>query len=81
MISKDKVLNILMGVSACFALTIIHYLPLSFGLLIGCSVLGISHEVHQWYRNEEEPDALDALATASPGIVAFIALEATKWTR
>ena len=79
MIPKDKVLHILMGVSACFALTIIHYLPLSFGLLIGCSVFGISHEVHQCYRNEREPDAMGGMAIAAPGIVAFIALEATKW--
>lgn len=81
MIPKDKVLHILMGASACLALTIIHYLPLSFGLLIGCAALGIFYEVQQWYRKEGQVEVMDALATASPGIVAFILLEAIKWTR
>ena len=81
MIPKDKQLHILMGIGACAVLVVVHLVPLSFGLLIGCAALGIFYEVQQWYRKEGQVDAMDALATASPGIIACIALEAIKWTR
>jgi len=81
MIPKDKQMHILMGIGACAVLVVVHHVSLGLGLLIGCAALGIFYEVQQWYRKDGQHDALDALATASPGIVAFIALEVVKWTR
>lgn len=81
MIAKDKQLHIVMGICACVVLTIVHHLTLSLGLLFGCTAFGIFYEVQQWYRKEGQPDAMDALATASPGIVAYLVMEAIKWTQ
>ena len=81
MIPKDKVMHILMGVGACAVLVVVHHVSLGLGLLIGCAALGIFYEAQQWYRKEGQVEVMDALATASPGIVAFIALEAIKWIR
>ena len=81
MIPKDKLMHIGMGLAACAVLSVVHYVSLGLGLLIGCAALGVFYEVQQWYRKEGQSDAMDALATASPGIVAFIALEVITWTR
>jgi len=81
MIPKDKQMHILMGIGACVVLAVVHHVTLGLGLLIGCAALGIFYEVQQWYRKEGQPELMDALATASPGIVAYIVLEAVKWTR
>jgi hypothetical protein len=81
MITRDKLMHVYMGVAACVVLTVVHYVSFGLGLLIGCAAFGIFYEVQQWYRKEGQVEIMDALATASPGIVAFIALEAIKWTR
>jgi len=78
---KDKIMHLLMGIGACVVLVVVHHVSLGLGLLIGCTALGIFYEVQQWYRQEGQPELLDAFATALPGIVAYFALEAITWTR
>ena len=75
MIAKDKLLHIYMGVAACVVLTVIHHVSFGLGLLIGCAALGVFYEVQQWYRKEGQPDIMDAIATTSPGIVAYFVFD------
>ena len=79
MIAKDKVLHIVMGVCACVVMFIAHHVSLGFSLAIASTALGVFYEFQQWYRKEGQPELLDAVATAAPGIVAYVMLDLVKW--
>ena len=79
MIARDKVLHIIMGISACVVMAVAHYVSLGLSLAIGATALGVFYEIQQWYRKEGQPDVLDAIATASPGIAAYVVLDLVKW--
>lgn len=81
MIPKDKMMHLSMGVGVCVVLVIVRHVTIGLGLLIGCATFGVFYELQQWYRKEGQPELLDALATAAPGILAFITLDIITWTR
>ena len=81
MIPKDKLQHLAMGAGACAVLAAVHHLSVGLAMLIGAAAFGVFYEVQQWYRKEGTPDPWDALATALPGLVAYVALEVFKWTR
>lgn len=81
MIAKDKLQHVGMGAAACAVLAALHVMPLGLALLLGCAAFGIFYELQQWYRKEGTPDPWDAVATALPGLAAYVALEVYKWTR
>lgn len=81
MIPKDKLQHVAMGAGACVVLAAVHYLPVNLAMLIGAVAFGVFYELQQWYRKEGQPDVWDAVATALPGLAAYVALEVFKWTR
>lgn len=81
MIAKDKLQHLVMGAGAVFAaLATIWISQHSLGAACAflSTLLGVFYEVQQWYRREGQPDLLDAVATAAPGWLAWLVLEAMK---
>ena len=78
MIAKDKLQHLAMGLGSTVVLGAIHFLPLGVAIAIGGIVFGVFYEFQQWYRKEGQPDVLDAVATALPGVVVGVALELLK---
>lgn len=81
MIPRDKALHLAMGVGAvAVALVVIELARYSLGaaLALMTTAFGVFYEVQQWYRREGQPDLLDAVATAAPGWLAWLVLEAMK---
>jgi len=77
--TRDKILHLALGlltVAAGYLALVVYFI---FGLgpsLAFCTtVVGIGYEVQQCIRKEGQPDALDALATAAPGWLAWLILE------
>lgn len=75
---KDKLLHIALGLLAigCALLALVIFQRFGLGptLAYTTTSVGILYEVQQWYRREGQPDALDAVATAAPGWVAWLVL-------
>lgn len=80
MIAKDKLMHIAMGIGACVVMAIAHHFSLGLSLAIGATSLGVFYEFQQWYRKEGQPELMDALATASPGLIAYVILDLIKWS-
>lgn len=78
MIAKDKLQHLAMGLGSTVVLGAIHFLPLGVAIAIGGIVFSVFYEFQQWYRKEGQPDVLDAVATALPGVVVGVALELLK---
>lgn len=78
MIAKDKLQHLAMGLGSTVVLGAIHFLPLGVAIAIGGIVFSVFYEFQQWYRKEGQPDVLDAVATALPGVVIGVALELLK---
>lgn len=78
MIAKDKLQHLAMGLGSTVVLGAIHFLPLGVAIAIGGIVFGVFYEFQQWYRKEGQPDVLDAVATALPGVVVGVAWELLK---
>lgn len=76
---RDKLLHIVLGIiamlCACGGLWVYSMFGLGPTLAYTTSAVGVLYEVQQWYRKEGQPDPIDALATAAPGFVAWLALE------
>lgn len=81
MIPKDKLQHMAMGAGACVVLAGLHYMPIGVALFLGCAIFGVFYELQQWYRKEGAPDPWDAVATALPGLIGYLAMEVHKWTR
>lgn len=78
LIPKDKLLHLVMGVSAVVVTLLAFWLSqwrLGAPLALMSTALGVFYEVNQWIRKEGQPDPWDALATAAPGWVAWGILE------
>lgn len=76
---RDKLLHIALGIcglvsAACGAFILTHF-GLGWFFAFNTTALGIGYEINQYVRKEGQVEALDALATASPGWVALILLE------
>lgn len=69
MIPKDKQQHILMGAACTAVLWAIHFTPVWLAVMIGGVIFGVFYEVQQWYRKEGNPEVLDAVATALPGVI------------
>jgi hypothetical protein len=82
MIPKDKLLHLGLGVVWLFAAATSYWVLLLWGvgpfLAYHTTVFGLLYEVNQAVRGEGEPSPLDAAATAAPGWLAWLALEAMK---
>lgn len=80
MIPRDKLLHLALGALAVAcavgALTVYALFGLGPCLAYTSTTVGVLYELQQHYRGEGQPDALDALATAIPGWVAWAILEA-----
>lgn len=76
---RDKLLHIALGIcglvaAACGALILQHF-GHGWFFAFSTTALGVGYEINQYVRKEGHVEALDALATASPGWVALILLE------
>lgn len=82
MIRRDILLHIGLGVLwlCATAVNLLMYTFFGLGpaLAYGTTVYAILYEVNQWIRKEGTPDPWDAVATASPGWLAWAVLEAMK---
>lgn len=80
--SRDKLLHaalgLLAGAVAYVALIVHSVFGLGAMLAYTTTVVGIGYELQQRIRKEGQPDALDALATAAPGWLAWLILENIK---
>lgn len=80
-IPQDKLQHLAMGVAAALvALLAIRMAALNLGaaLALVTTAFGVFYEVQQWYRREGKPEVLDAVATAAPGWIAWLAMEVWK---
>jgi len=81
-IPRDKLLHLILGLLAAavgYGCLIIHStLGLGAMLAFCTTVVGIGYELQQRIRREGQPDAIDALATAAPGWLAWLILENIK---
>jgi hypothetical protein len=82
MIPKDKLLHFGLGCVWLFAAMVSYWVLVLFGigpfLAYHTTVFGILYEINQLIRKEGQPDPWDAIATAAPGWLAWLALEAMK---
>jgi len=80
--TRDKLLHLALGCLAAavgYGCLIVHAtLGLGAMLAYTTTVVGIGYELQQRIRKEGQPDALDALATAAPGWLAWLILENIK---
>lgn len=77
MIPRDKILHIGMGVGAVVITLLVielSYFNLGAALALMTTSFGVFYEVQQWWRKEGTVDLWDALATASPGFVAWLVI-------
>ncbi len=76
---RDKILHIALGicalVAAAFGALILEHFGLGLFFAFNTTAMGIGYEINQYVRKEGKVEALDALATASPGWIALILLE------
>jgi len=77
--TRDKILHLALGCIAAavgYVALIIHSM-LGLGAMLAyiTTVTGVGYELQQCIRKEGQPDALDALATAAPGWLAWLILE------
>lgn len=80
-IPQDKLQHLAMGVAAALvALLAIRMAALNLGAALAfvTTAFGVFYEVQQWYRREGKPEVLDAVATAAPGWIAWLAMEVWK---
>jgi hypothetical protein len=79
MIPKDKLLHLGLGVVWLFAAATSYWVLQFFGpgafLAYHTTVFGLLYEANQAIRGEGQPELLDAVATAAPGWLAWLALE------
>jgi len=79
---RDKILHIVLGclAAAVSYVALIVHATLGPGAMLAfvTTVVGIGYELQQRIRREGQPDALDALATAAPGWLAWLILENIK---
>jgi len=79
---NDKFLHIILGcialVCAFIGLQVHQHVGLGPALAYATTTVGVLYEIQQGIRKEGMPDLFDALATASPGWLAWAALELTK---
>ena len=72
---RDKLLHLILGCLAAavgYGCIVVHSVfGLGAMLAYVTTVVGIGYELQQRIRKEGQPDALDALATAAPGWLAW----------
>lgn len=81
MLAKDKLLHIAMGVGAVVVMLLALKLAVwktGAALAFVATAFGVFYEVQQWYRKEGQVEVWDAIATASPGWIAWAGLELFK---
>ena len=73
--TRDKILHLALGIIACIAACagMLIYTTLGLGPLLAfaSTTVGIAYEGNQYIRKEGQVDVLDALATATPGWIAW----------
>jgi len=76
---RDKILHLALGVIAlaCAGIALLVYEQYGIGpcLAFTTTIVGVGYEVQQQIRKEGEPDAMDAIATAIPGWIAWAIME------
>ena len=81
MIQRDKLQHLVMGIGAVAA-TLVAVWIAQYSLGGACAFIttlfAVFYEAQQWYRDEGQPDAMDAIATAAPGWLAWVVLEVLK---
>lgn len=79
-LKPDKLKHVVAGAAAVLftlaALWLGQRVSVGAALAFASTSLGIGYELLQRYRREGQPEVLDAVATAAPGWVAWLALEA-----
>lgn len=75
-IARDKQLHIIMGAAVALAAWGLVELARHFGIPIAMGIaaaaVGVAYEVLQGFRNEGEPDPVDAAFTAGGGVAATL---------
>ena len=77
-IPRDKLQHLVMGAGAVGATLIALWIaPWSVGAACAfmSTLFAVFYEAQQWYRREGQPDIIDALATAAPGLVPWAVIE------
>jgi hypothetical protein len=79
---RDKLLHLILGclAAAVAYLGLIVHATLGLGAMLAyvTTITGVGYELQQRIRKEGQSDALDALATAAPGWLAWLILENIK---
>lgn len=81
MLARDKLQHLAMGLGAVVATLIAVWIAqhsLGGACAFIATLFAVFYEAQQWYRKEGQPDLLDAVATAAPGWIAWVVLEALK---
>ncbi len=78
----DKWLHIALGIVWLAAASVSWFVLMLFGpgafLAYHTTTFALLYEVNQAVRGDGQPDLLDAVATAAPGWLAWLAMEMTK---
>ena len=79
---RDKILHLALGclAAAVAYVALIVHSTLGLGPMLAfiTTITGVGYEAQQRIRREGQPDALDAIATAAPGWLAWLILENIK---
>lgn len=81
MIQRDKLQHLVMGIGAVAATLVAVWIAqhsLGGACAFITTLFAVFYEAQQWYRDEGQPDAMDAIATAAPGWLAWVVLEVLK---
>ena len=79
---RDKLMHLGLGIVWLFAAATSYWVLLLWGvgpfLAYHTTVYALLYEANQAIRKEGQPELLDAVATAAPGWLAWLVLEAMK---
>ncbi len=70
---RDKLYHLIAGAAGAAAVAVLIVLAGWWGtaaaMVAGAAMLGVAYEVLQWWRQDGEPDPLDAAATGVGGVL------------
>lgn len=79
MMPKDKLYHLGLGCAWVFVAFAAALVQVSYGIgpavALSTTAYAILYELNQWYRKEGQPEVLDAVCTALPGLLFWAFLE------
>lgn len=78
LIPRDKLLHVALGVLWLVLIAPAFWLSLGPALAYTSTVYAVLYEVNQHIRKDGQPEVWDAVATALPGWMAWLALEVAQ---